>query len=347
MSNKNLPAKQNNFFDRLKRAFSVLRGTDSTTDLANWSMRLNEQEAKLGAKAEELDEIRRKLDAKAAALDAKAGELDELKRVLDARTGESEKERREIDSITRLYAGENRISPEIPIVQVNATKLVSSRFENLKQRVSELEEKSKMIKNVAMTEEEKDDVLRQYDELKGRLLGELAVTMEILTQNDISTTIIGDKNATLGIVAKSLPKALGIVGPEQGTGRTVFKIADPWRISKGAFEAYEEGLLDLHNIGFLQARDPRLDTHNLPDFDLGRDGDEGNWTFASFLNNYFGVDFDLVKGNDIFNRYHPLRNYKKPEGMQEMNISNNPVVGQVTEQIVNLGDRNSNDGSER
>ena len=317
MNSENLPKKPN-FLDRVKRAFSALKGNDPASGLTNWSTGLEEQEIQLDGREEQLKQREEQLEA----------------------------QKKENDATTRLYAEEKRIPEEIPKEQVNATRVVCSRFENLAQKVAELEEKAMKLKDTETTKEDRDIIKCEYAELKGRLLGEFAVAMETLTEHDIATTVVGDKSATLGLVAKALPKALGIVGIESGV--TVFRMDDSEiaRVTEGASKSLGEGLRDLHDIGFLRAKYSYLDSHNISDFDLVNNSysEPKRDDLMAFLNTYFGISNFRRPPTYTFD---PTRNYKKPDRMKEMNISNNPVIGSVVEQVGNLSDRISDDEAER
>ena len=351
MSENELPVKEG-FFSKIKRAISVIRGEDpysklqeQARELESRKEQLDSREEALNQRAEELIQLKNSLDVKEEALNQREKAINE--RAKNVRLQEQqitttkstlESQQKTASAQVNLYAEQKRISPEIPEIQVHAGKSVSNRFQSLQKSLEELEEKVVQLKGTAGTKEEKEMIENEYAFLKGKLLGEMAVLMETMTPKEISTTIIGDKKATVGMVAEQLPKILGIVESNE-QGHKVYpydksksyeqnrEIQNSWM--KGMMESYSEGLMDLYRIGFLKG-----DTHDLADFTYNFKADDQD-NIAWILNNYFGVDFGPKMKNGIDNRakWHPLRNFRKPQQMGEMSISNNPVVGEIMEQI--------------
>lgn len=329
--------QENGFGTRLRNAFLTLIGSDEVSeqkeqlaqeveelrrgqsDVISRERALSKREREILAKEQELAKREAAIKAEELRLQKEAEKLANDRKGLETKEATMNKSIGLVSEQAKMYANAENMPSDISDIKIHAQKAVALRFEKLQGELEELETALKAIEDTDVSKKEKRRIKDKYIELKGKLYGNLAVALEIMSPLEISKCTIGDKNVSLRNIVEQLPTLIGL---QQG------------RMAGPALKEYKEGLLDLYKIGALKG-----DDRNIGDFDLIS---SGNSAFTWLLSSRLGIrELYSTKNSDSIQiiEYEPLRNFTLAEGIKntKLQVIDAPdSIGKTLEKTINV-----------
>jgi len=186
-------------------------------------------QAKLREAAQRIEEREAALNAKEEEVKTREETAESALAAVTERENEAARRTRLADDIIEFYREKNGISEDVPDFKITTEKYFVDKLQDLQEKMKTL--LSTYTSDVEMTPEDMDIIKNQIMELKVRFLVTVMMYSETIPSNEVLTCQIGDSKKSLDIVLRALPKALGIMEERKFEGSHQKKDKEYWLVA--------------------------------------------------------------------------------------------------------------------